>query len=440
MIPQIIFTLLFLTGTGIFAFKIKKIRRNIFLGKPLEIKDNKAERWKTMAKVAMGQSKMVVRPVAGFFHILIYVGFVLINIEVLEIIIDGLTGEHRFFAPYLGSFYNFLIGFFEILALLVVVACFVFLYRRNISSIRRFKMPEMKGWPKLDGNLILIVEVVLMGALLKMNACDQILQLRGADHYMVAGSFPISQFLVPFFDGFETGTLITFERIFWWAHITGILIFLNYVPYSKHFHIILAFPNTYYSNLKPKGQLNNMAAVKKEVDLMMGGDPFATPETTVDDGPPERFGVKDVTDLNWKNLLDAYSCTECGRCTDNCPANQTGKLLSPRKVMMDTRDRIEEVGKNIDKAGKPVEDGISLLGNYITEEELWACTTCNACVDACPLNIDPLNIIMNMRRYLIMEESKSPDSVTSMFNNVENNGAPWAFPAADRGKWIDELN
>ena len=440
MIPQIIFTLLFLTGTGIFAFKIKKIRRNIFLGKPLEIKDNKAKRWKTMAKVAMGQSKMVVRPVAGFFHILIYVGFVLINIEVLEIIIDGLTGEHRFFAPYLGSFYNFLIGFFEILALLVVVACFVFLYRRNISSIRRFKMPEMKGWPKLDGNLILVVEVVLMGALLKMNACDQILQLRGADHYMVAGSFPISQFLVPFFDGFETGTLITFERIFWWAHITGILIFLNYVPYSKHFHIILAFPNTYYSNLKPKGQLNNMAAVKKEVDLMMGGDPFATPETTVDDGPPERFGVKDVTDLNWKNLLDAYSCTECGRCTDNCPANQTGKLLSPRKVMMDTRDRIEEVGKNIDKAGKPVEDGISLLGNYITEEELWACTTCNACVDACPLNIDPLNIIMNMRRYLIMEESKSPDSVTSMFNNVENNGAPWAFPAADRGKWIDELN
>ncbi len=440
MIPQIIFTLLFLTGAGIFALKIKKIRRNIFLGKPLEIKDNKAKRWKTMAKVAMGQSKMVVRPVAGFFHILIYVGFVLINIEVLEIIIDGFTGEHRFFAPYLGGFYNFLIGFFEILALLVIIACVVFLYRRNISSIKRFKMPEMKGWPKLDGNLILVVEVVLMGALLKMNACDQILQLRGADHYMVAGSFPISQFLVPFFDGFETGTLITFERIFWWAHITGILIFLNYVPYSKHFHIILAFPNTYYSNLKPKGQLNNMAAVKKEVDLMMGGDPFATPEPTVDEGPPERFGVKDVTDLNWKNLLDAYSCTECGRCTDNCPANQTGKLLSPRKVMMDTRDRIEEVGKNIDKAGKPIEDGISLLGNYITEEELWACTTCNACVDACPINIDPLNIIMNMRRYLIMEESKSPDSVTSMFNNVENNGAPWAFPAADRGKWIDELN
>jgi ferredoxin len=256
----------------------------------------------------------------------------------------------------------------------------------------------------------------------------------------VAGSFPISQFLVPFFDGFETGTLITFERIFWWAHITGILIFLNYVPYSKHFHIMLAFPNTYYSNLKPKGQFNNMAAVKKEVDLMMGGDPFATPEPSLDAGPPERFGVKDVTDLNWKNLLDAYSCTECGRCTDNCPANQTGKLLSPRKVMMDTRDRIEEVGKNLDKAGKPIEDGISLLGNYITEEELWACTTCNACVDACPINIDPLDIIMNMRRYLIMEESKSPDSITSMFNNVENNGAPWAFPAADRGKWIDELN
>ena len=440
MIPQIIFTLLFLTGAGIFALKIKQIRRNIFLGKPLEINDNKALRWKTMAMVAMGQSKMVTRPVAGFFHILIYIGFILINIEVLEIIIDGLTGEHRFFAPYLGTFYNFLIGFFEILALLVIIACLVFLYRRNISSIKRFKMPEMKGWPKLDGNLILIIELVLMGALLKMNACDQILQLRGADHYMVSGAFPISQFLVPFFDGFETVMLVTFERIFWWAHIIGILIFLNYVPYSKHFHIMLAFPNTYYSNLKPKGQMNNMPAVKKEVELMMGGDPFATTEATTDPGTPERFGVKDVTDLNWKNLLDAYSCTECGRCTDNCPANQTGKLLSPRKVMMDTRDRIEEIGKNLDKGGKPIEDGISLLGNYITEEELWACTTCNACVDACPINIDPLNIIMNMRRYLIMEESKSPESITSMFNNIENNGAPWAFPAADRGKWIDELN
>ncbi len=443
MISQIIFALLFLTGVGIFALKIKSIRRNIFLGKPLEISDNKGERWKTMAMVAMGQSKMVTRPIAGFFHILIYIGFILINIEVLEIVIDGFTGHHRFFAPYLGGFYDFLIGFFEILALLVIVACVVFLYRRNISSIKRFKMPEMKGWPKLDGNLILVIEIVLMMALLKMNACDQVLQAKGADHYITAGAFPVSQFLTGFFDGFEISTLLVFERVFWWAHIIGILIFLNYVPYSKHFHIMLAFPNTYYSNLQPKGQLDNMAAVKKEVDLMMSGDPFATPAEPVAAeaaGPPEKFGVKDVTDLTWKNLLDSYTCTECGRCTDNCPANQTGKLLSPRKIMMDTRDRLEEVGSNLDKEGKPADDGKSLLRDYISEEELWACTSCNACVDACPVNIDPLNIILNMRRYLIMEESKSPESVTAMFNNVENNGAPWAFPAADRGKWIDELN
>ncbi len=441
MISQIIFTLLFLTGVVVFAMKIKQIRRNIFLGKALAIDDNKSERWRTMFMVALGQSKMVTRPIAGFFHILIYIGFILINLEVLEIVIDGLTGHHRFFASYLGGFYDFLIGFFEILAVFVVIACVVFLYRRNIGKIKRFQMPEMKGWPKLDGNLILIIELVLMGALLKMNACDQILQLRGADHYTTAGSFPISQFLVPFFEGMSDGSLITMERVFWWAHIIGILIFLNYVPYSKHFHIMLVFPNTYYSNLKPKGQFDNMAAVKKEVDLMMSGDPFAAPpEPAPDAGPPERFGVKDVTDLTWKNLLDAYSCTECGRCTSNCPANQTGKLLSPRKIMMDTRDRLEEVGKNLDKEGKPQDDGKSLLGNFITEEELWACTSCNACTNACPINIDPLDVILNMRRYLIMEESKSPEPITAMFNNVENNGAPWAFPAADRGKWIDELN
>ncbi len=443
MISQIIFAALFIIGVGIFSLKIRSIRRNILLGKDIEIADSPGERWKTMALVALGQSKMVTRPVAGFFHILIYIGFILINIEVLEIVIDGFTGQHRFFAPYLGGFYDFLIGFFEVLALLVVIACVVFLYRRNIGKLKRFQMPEMNGWPKLDGNLILIIEIILMGALLKMNACDQILQLREADHYMAAGSFPVSQFLVPFFDSFSDGTLITMERYFWWAHIIGILIFLNYVPYSKHFHIMLAFPNTYYSNLQAKGQFDNMAAVKKEVDLMMSGDPFAAPaapEPAEEAGPPEKFGAKDVTDLTWKNLLDAYTCTECGRCTSNCPANQTGKLLSPRKIMMDTRDRLEEVGKNLTAEGKPQEDGKSLLRDYISEEELWACTTCNACVDACPVNIDPLNIIMNMRRYLIMEESKSPESITSMFNNVENNGAPWAFPAADRGKWIEELN
>ncbi len=442
MIAQIVFLIALIIGIGAFALKIKSIRKNILLGRDIDLSDNKSERWKTMFRVALGQSKMTVRPVAGIFHIIVYLGFILINLEVLEIIIDGLTGSHRFFS-FMGGFYNFLIGFFEILALLVVIACLVFLWRRNISKLKRFTMPEMKGWPKLDGNLILIIEIFLMGALLKMNACDQVLVEKGVEAYSshAGGSFPVSQYLKPFYENFEVSTLVLFERMFWWVHIIGILIFLNYVPYSKHFHIMLAFPNTYYSNLNPKGRMDNMAAVKKEVELMMSGDPFAAPaEPAADTGPPERFGAKDVTDLTWKNLLDAYTCTECGRCSSNCPANQTGKLLSPRKIMMDTRDRLEEVGKNLDGEGKPQDDEKSLLRDYITEEELWACTSCNACTDACPVNIDPLNIILNMRRYLIMEESKSPEPITSMFNNVENNGAPWAFPAADRGKWIDELN
>ena len=354
------------------------------------------------------------------------------------------------FAPFLGGFYDFLIGSFEWLALGVLVACVVFLIRRNVLPIARFRSPEMKGWPKNDANIILLVEVVLMFAFLSMNAADAIAQSRiaaglwdNAHHYLDAGSFPVSQWLIPLYAGLSDAGIVAVERGAWWFHIVGILAFLVYVPYSKHFHIFLAFPNTWYSNLNPAGRLDNMAAVKKEVDLMMSGDPFAAPAEPAGEEPavPAPFGAKDVQDLTWKQLMEAYSCTECGRCTSVCPANATGKLLSPRKVMMDTRDRVEEVGRAIDAAGGSwgQGDGKALLGDYIREEELWACTSCQACVEACPVNISPMGIILDMRRSLIMEDSKAPEAITSMFNNVENNGAPWAFPAADRGKWADEL-
>ena len=450
VIGQVAFALLLGTSVFFFARRIREVRRNIQLGQDIDLSDRKSERWATMARVALGQSKMVVRPVAGVMHILIYAGFVLINIEVLEILIDGLFGTHRVFAPYLGGFYNFLIGTFEWLALGVLVACMVFLIRRNLLPIARFRSPEMKGWPKNDANIILIVEVVLMFAFLSMNAADAIAQSRIAldvwdhtHHYIAAGAFPVSQWLVPLYAGLSDAGIVAVERGAWWFHIVGILAFLVYVPYSKHFHIFLAFPNTWYSNLDPAGRLDNMAAVQKEVDLMMSGDPFAAPAEPAGEVPaePARFGAKDVQDLTWKQLMEAYSCTECGRCTSVCPANTTGKLLSPRKIMMDTRDRVEEVGRAIDAAGGTwgQGDGKALLGDYISEEELWACTSCQACVDACPINISPMGIILDMRRSLIMEDSKAPEAITSMFNNVENNGAPWAFPAADRGKWAAEL-
>ncbi len=450
LIGQVAFALLLGTAVFFFARRIRAVRRNIQLGRDIDLTDRKSERWATMARVALGQSKMVVRPVAGIMHILIYAGFVLINIEVLEILVDGLFGTHRVFAPFLGGFYNVLIGAFEWLALGVLIACVVFLVRRNVLPIARFRSPEMKGWPKNDANIILIVEVVLMFAFLSMNAADAIAQSRIAQgmwdnthHYIAAGSFPVSQWLVPLYAGLSDAGIVAVERGAWWFHIVGILAFLIYVPYSKHFHIFLAFPNTWYSNLNPAGQLDNMAAVKKEVDLMMSGDPFAAPAEPAGEAPtePARFGAKDVQDLTWKQLMEAYSCTECGRCTSVCPANATGKLLSPRKVMMDTRDRVEEVGRAIDAAGGSwgQGDGKALLGDYISEEELWACTSCQACVDACPVNISPMGIILDMRRSLIMEDSKAPEAITSMFNNVENNGAPWAFPATDRGKWTDEL-
>jgi heterodisulfide reductase subunit C len=388
--------------------------------------------------VAIGQSKMVVKPVSGLMHIIVYAGFIIINIEVLEIIIDGIFGTHRIFAAPLGGFYDFLIGSFEILAFLVLVAITVFFVRRNFLTIKRFGMKEMLGWPKTDANIILIVEVLLMGAFLNMNAADQILQARGAEHYAVAGSYPISQFLVPMLEGMSSGSLIIVERATWWFHILGILAFLNYLPYSKHFHIMLAFPSVFYSKLKPRAEFDNMDSVKKEVEMMFDpdADPYAAPAEP--EGPVERFGAKDVADLNWKQLMDSYSCTECGRCSEQCPASQTGKLLSPRKIMMDTRDRLEEVGKGMDKNGKDFSDGKSLLGDYISEEELWACTTCNACVDACPIELNPLSIIMDMRRSLVMEESKIPSELAGMITNIENNGAPWQFSQTDRANWINE--
>jgi len=440
-ISNIVFILILVTSLGLFARNLMRIVANIRLGRDTDRSDQAGLRWATMARVALGQGKMVARPIAGILHIVVYIGFVLINIEVLEIVIDGVIGTHRVFAP-LGPAYDLLIGFFEILALLVLVACVIFLIRRNMMKIKRFWSKEMTAWPRSDANYILIAEVLLMGALLKMNATDQLLADRGVEHYVQAGWFPVSSWLTGFFADFETSTLVFLERGYWWFHILGIFVFLNYLPYSKHFHILLAFPNTYYSNLKEKGYVENMPRVTQEVQLMMdpSADPYATPPANAADGANQRFGAKDVQDLTWKNLMDAYSCTECGRCTSECPANQTGKLLSPRKVMMDTRDRLEIVGKNVRKNGTFQDDGRSLLGDHITEEELWACTSCNACVQACPVNIDPLSIIVDMRRYLVMEESRTKPELTSMFNNIENNGAPWAYPQADLMKWAEELN
>ncbi|MFN5591115.1 MAG: 4Fe-4S dicluster domain-containing protein [Bacteroidota bacterium] len=435
ILSQVIFALILGVGSWIFDGRVKFIRRNIFLGKEQDLSDNPSARWKQMLWVAMGQSKMVKRPVAGFFHILIYVGFVLINIEVLEILIDGLLGTHRFFAHYLGSIYDVAIGFFEVLAFGVVVACVVFLARRFVTKVPRLQMNELKGWPMKDATIILVVEIVLMGALLMMNAAEQVLVNK--ELMEGHGSFPVSQYLVGFFSGFSDGSVHMIERLCWWFHFVGIVVFLNYVPYSKHWHIIMSFPNVYYTPLKPKGSFENLDYVTTEVKLMM--DPAAQPPDGYE--PPAGFGAKDVQDLTWKNLMDAYTCTECGRCSSVCPANQTGKLLSPRKVMMDTRDRLEEVGRGIDaakKAGTPVEgrfeDGKD-LHSYVSAEELWACTTCNACAEACPVNINPVDIIVQMRQYQVMEKSAAPSELNNMFTNLENNGAPWQFNQMDKANW-----
>ena len=426
--PNVIFAFILVLGIGFFARNVGKLKRNIALGKDVDVSGNTTIRWKNMARIALGQSKMVRRPIAGILHVVVYIGFVIINIEVLEIVIDGLFGTHRIFSG-IGSLYGILIGTFEILAALVFVAVIVFWFRRNVVKIRRFMSAEMKGWPKQDGNLILYFEIVLMGLFIIMNATDVEFQSLNSGNI-------ISQFFVPLFEGYNVHLI---ERAAWWMHIVGILIFLNYLYYSKHLHILLAFPNTYYGSVKPKGEFNNLEAVTNEVKLMMDPtiDPFAASD---DDGStPDKFGASDVQDLNWVQLLNAYTCTECGRCTSECPANQTGKKLSPRKIMMDTRDRLVEVGANIDaNKGEFIADGKQLLGDYITNEELWACTSCNACVEACPISIDPLSIILEMRRYLVMEQSAAPMELNTMMSNIENNGAPWPYNQMDRLNWKNE--
>jgi heterodisulfide reductase subunit C len=430
MVSQIIFIAITLAAIALFSFNIRKVIRNIKIGRSTDRTDQPQKRWITMFKVALGQTKMFFRPIPAIMHLVVYLGFVIINLEVLEIMIDGIFGTHRIFGG-LGQVYNVLIGSFEWLALGVWLACAIFLIRRNILKLKRFSGVEMTTWPKSDANYILITEILLMTAFLTMNAADAKLQALGSSHYITAGAFPVSQYLQNLLPDTEMA-LIAIERGCWWFHIIGILAFLNYLPYSKHFHILFAFPNTYFSNLEPKGEFTNMQSVTNEVKAML--DPSFTPP----EAEAGRFGAKDVNDLTWVNLMNAYTCTECGRCTSVCPANITGKLLSPRKIMMDTRDRMEEVGKNIDKTGNGFDDGKSLIDTYISREEIWACTSCNACTQACPINIDPLAIITELRRYAVMEESQSPSSINAMFGNIENNGAPWKYSPADRLNWAKQ--
>lgn len=436
MISSILFSLILIFSILLFIRNCRKLYRNINLGKDINRSDNSIFRFKKMLRLAFGQSKMFDKPIVGILHFIVYVAFVLINIELLEIVIDGVLGTHRFLAPYMGSFYNFLIAFFELLAFAVIISVVVFWIRRNFLKIKRFISNDLKGWPKNDANYILYIEVVLMFLFLNMNATDQVLQNANYSYYGDYGSFPISSFLLPLYDNFEVTSVVIIERASWWLHILGILFFLNYLYYSKHLHILLAFPNTYFSKIKSGGGFDNLDSVYKEVKAML--DPAVDPYSTNNTNQQiEKFGANDVFDLNWFQLLNAYTCTECGRCSSECPANQTGKLLSPRSIMMKTRDRIEEVGKNIDKNKVFKDDGKKLLNDYITKEELWACTTCNACVESCPIGIDPLSIIIDLRRYMVMEESSAPTEINNMMNNLENNGAPWPFNQQDRLNWIN---
>lgn len=436
-IPQLIFLIL-LGITSYFIYKsVLRIRRNINLGKPDDRSDQPGKRLQRMLLIAFGQKKMFKKPIPAILHLFVYLGFVLINIEMLEIVIDGLSGTHRIFAPLLAGFYPGLINFFEFLAVSVMVACAIFLFRRNVLKVKRFEAREMTTWPRLDANTILATEIFLMICFLTMNGADLVLQQRGYGHYFHTGSFFFSGLLSPLLQPVSSDKLFFLERFCWWSHIIGVFAFANYVLYnSKHLHIFISFPNTYFSKLEPAGKFTNMPEVTREVKLMLN----LPVENAGTEQAVGRFGAKDATDLTWKNLMDAYSCTECGRCTANCPANITGKKLSPRKIMMDTRDRIEEIGKNLDIHGKEYSDGKSLLGDYISVEEIMACTTCNACVEACPVTIDPLNIIMQLRRYKIMEESQAPASWNMMFSNIENNFAPWKFPPSDRTNWVEKLN
>lgn len=435
MIQQIVFIITLAIAAYFIRKRVLFIRNNIRLGKKLTIEDRKSERFSNTLLVAFGQKKMFKKFIPAILHILIYVGFLVINLEVLEFVIDGIAGTHRIFAPVLGSFYSVLMNVFEFLAVAVLVACVFFLLRRNVLKINRFQSAEMTKWPRLDANVILLTEIVLMIAILKMNAADQILQQRGVPHYSNTGSVFFSSFLIPALQNFSTDFLIFVERAAWWFHIIGILGFTLYITYSKHLHIFLAFPNTYYAKLQPKGHITNMPVVTNEVKSMLG---LAEANATPSPAEPGRFGAKDVNDLSWSNLLAAYSCTECGRCTAECPANLTGKKLSPRKIMMDTRDRMEEVGNSVLKGGPGLNDGKTLLNDYITKEEINACTSCNACVEACPVLINPLEIILELRRYVAMEESGSPASWNAMFQNVETNFAPWKFSPSDRFNWAKE--
>ena len=439
LIPNIIFIALFSFALYLFVKNVKKIYRNINLGISIDRTDNKKTRLLQMLRIAFGQSKMIDKPIVGLLHVVVYVGFLVINIELLEIIVDGALGTHRVFAPFLGSFYNFLIAFFEIFAFLVIVSVIIFWIRRNMLNIKRFLSQEMKGWPKNDANIILYVEIVLMVLFLTMNGADLWIQQNAPEfNYISAGSFPVSQYLLPLFDSFSANSVFIIERSAWWLHIIGILCFLNYLYYSKHLHILLAFPNTYFANLNAKGKFTNLKSVTNEVKMML--DPSIDPYSSTSSVEISKFGASDVFDLSKIQLLNAYTCTECGRCTSECPANQTGKKLSPRKIMMDTRDRMETVGKNIDNnKGKFVSDGKELLSDYISKEELWACTSCNACVEACPIGIDPLSIIMDMRRYLVMEKSDAPSELNNMMSNIENNGAPWPFNQMDKLNWKNEI-
>lgn len=438
ILQQIFFLLILGAASFLFYKKIRAIRRNILLGRPKTFGGDTAERWRNVVLLALGQKKMFKRITPAVLHFFVYAGFIIINIEMLEIILDGILGTHRLFAPFLGALYPILISCFEILAATVLIACAIFLVRRNVLKLKRLVQGELNGWPKTDANLILATEIILMSLLLILNATDLQLQNLGAEHYTQTGSYLVSGLIAPAFKGMSEASLMGVERVAWWLHIIGVLAFLNYLPYSKHLHIVLAFPNAYYAPLKPQGEMQNMPAVQNEVLYMMQPE-LAPAPAEGEPAAPQRFGAKDVMDLSWKNLMDAYSCTECGRCTAVCPANITGKKLSPRKIMMDTRDRLEEVGKNIDLNGSFTDDGKSLVHDYITSEELRACTTCNACVEACPVSISPLDIIVEARRYLVMEESNSPQEWNMMFGNIENNMAPWKFSPDERDRWVEEL-
>ncbi len=431
VMQQVLFALLAACAVWLFSRNIMRVRRNILLGRDEDLNDHKTQRWRNLMLLALGQKKMFRNPLVALLHFIIYAGFIIINIEVLEIVLDGILGTHRLFLPYIGTLYSFVINCFELLAVSVTFVCIVFLARRNIIRLQRFASKDLNGWPRSDANYILITEIILMTLFIMMNSTDRALQVKGSEHYHVTGNFIISGIIAPVFSGISSETLILLERSCWWLHIIGIFAFLNYLPYSKHLHIMLAFPNAYYARLEVNGKMNNMKNVQDEVKFMM--QPELAP---AGDASLQKFGAKDVFDLSWKSLLDAYSCTECGRCSMACPANQTGKLLSPRKIMMDTRDRLEAVGRNIRKNGSFRDDGKTLLNNHITAEELRACTTCNACVQECPVSISPLEIILELRRALIMEDSNAPQEWNTMFNSIENNFAPWKFSPEDRDKWI----